>query len=372
MLRGVSPAATTRALPTARRPAWLIEPSYGWANADGTPHRPTARETLHELADSLNVFRDARRVLPLAHFLFHATTGGLLLVSFAFMTWKTLLWGFVVHQVVSLIYQTLWYHRYCSHGAFRFSSRWFPRLLLWTNPVVLREETYAIAHRMHHHNPDAAGDPYGPHLGWLGSYLTWESLHKVNTDISERDYDALQRSFRHLAMPVNDYPTFCRTGSIERLWHYALRTVTAQTLFVTISYSLGGIPFVLSGYGGIFVLTFLLREFPWRGHGGDTPREKRPGWEWDLRSRSINSRFYGYLAAEWHDNHHRLPTSANCAVLPGQVDVVFLFIRVLHRLGIVASYRDTTPALRAALGSDQSERGPAASVGDADEVFLEN
>ena len=151
-----------------------------------------------------------------------------------------------------------------------------------------------------------------------------------------------------------------------------LRTITAQVLLVGISYWAGGLPFVLSGYAGLFVFTFLLREFAWRGHGGDTPREKRAGWEFDTRSRSVNNRFYGYLAGEWHDNHHRLPTSANCAVLPGQVDVVFLLIRLLHRAGVVAAYRDTTPALRAELAAAQSGGVSAMSAGDSETIFLES
>lgn len=351
------------------RPVWLLAPIYGHADADGSPHRPTATEALRELADAVNVLRDRARVFPLAFFLFHVTTGVLFVWSLTVMTWKTLMWGFVVHQVVSLGFQTFWYHRYCSHGAFRFSSTWFPRLLLWTNPAVLREETYAIAHRVHHQYPDVAGDPYGPHLGWFGSYLSWESLYRTNRAITERDYETLRRSFRHLAMPTNDYATFVRTGSIERVWHYAARTVTAQALFVAISYAAGGVPFVLAGYGGLFIFTFLLREFAWRGHRAPAPDRKRAGWEFDHRSLSTNSRFYGFFAAEWHDNHHRLPTSANCAVLPGQVDIVFALIRGLHRIGVVSTYHDATAALRAQLTAPQSGTVPGAAAGD--EIFLE-
>ena len=141
------------------RAAWLREPTYGWANPDGSAHRPTAGEAIRELADSVNVFRRRSNAFALVFFGFHVATGVLLVASLTVITWKTFVWGFVVYQVVSLVYQTFWYHRYCSHGAFRFSSLWFPRLLLWTNPAVLREETYSLAHRLHHRHPDVAGDP---------------------------------------------------------------------------------------------------------------------------------------------------------------------------------------------------------------------
>jgi sn-1 stearoyl-lipid 9-desaturase len=48
------------------------------------------------------------------------------------------------------------------------------------------------------------------------------------------------------------------------------------------------------------------------------------------------------MAGEWHDNHHLLPASANCAFLPGQVDALFQIVRLWHRLGIVASYYDAS------------------------------
>src|SRR4029079_1791184 len=117
---------------------------------------------------------------------------------------------------------------------------------------------------------------------------------------------------------------------------------------------------------------------------GNDHAEKIPGWEFDQRSRSTNNRFYGYFAAEWHDNHHRLPTSANCAILPGQVDVVFLLIRALHAVGIVRFYHDTATPFRARLmasaragersgvgETDAPQPAEALSLAETAEVFLE-
>ena len=60
-----------------------------------------------------------------------------------------------------------------------------------------------------------------------------------------------------------------------------------------------------------FVNLAMVRDFNWRGHGGTYRNKKIPGWEFDSRSRALNQHAYGFLASEWHDNHHKYPYSAN-------------------------------------------------------------
>jgi stearoyl-CoA desaturase (delta-9 desaturase) len=48
----------------------------------------------------------------------------------------------------------------------------------------------------------------------------------------------------------------------------------------------------------------------------------------------------GLVAGEWHNNHHLFPNGAKSGFLPYQVDLPWLFIRGLHRIGVVRSYRD--------------------------------
>ena len=43
---------------------------------------------------------------------------------------------------------------------------------------------------------------------------------------------------------------------------------------------------------------------------------------------------------EWHDNHHEYPISASNGFLPGQIDIAFQIIKLMHRTGIVESYID--------------------------------
>ncbi len=327
-------------------PSLLVEPTYGHSRADGGPCQPTRREVVREWLDAMDGWHHPERRLPAFFFVFHVATGILGAISFLHTSWGGIAFGVAAGWWISTVYHTLWYHRYCSHVAFSFTSPWFARALLWTNPVALREEMYAIPHRIHHERSDLAGDPYGPHLGWLGSYLATESQQKVRRDIDERRYEALVRSLQHIGFPANTYARFRGTGSVEQVGHFLARTLFAQAFWIAISYAIGGWHFVTVWYAALFVITFFMREFPWRGHGGDFRTTKIAGWEFDDRSRSLNSTFFGYVAGEWHDNHHLLPASANCAFLPGQLDIPFEIVRLWRRLGVVESYFDATATFR--------------------------
>jgi stearoyl-CoA desaturase (delta-9 desaturase) len=133
---------------------------------------------------------------------------------------------------------------------------------------------------------------------------------------------------------------------VERVDHYLARTVVAQTCWVGISHAIGGWHYVTVWYATVFVLTYFMREFPWRGHGGNFRTTKIDGWEFDRRSRGLNQSVFGLLGGEWHDNHHLLPASANTAYLPGQIDLPFQLVRLAKRLGIVAGYLDATDVFR--------------------------
>jgi sn-1 stearoyl-lipid 9-desaturase len=317
----------------------LLPPTFGHVGPDGRPYRPSLREVLREWLDAVDVRHPARR-LPAMYAAYHLATGIAGAASFINFRWDAFVFGLAGGLFISFVYHTLWYHRYCSHASFRFSSPWFARVLLWTNPLAYREEMYAIPHRVHHERSDQPGDPYGPHLGWLGSYLATESQQKLDTSIDGRRYAALVRSLSHIGFPANSHAAFRRTGSVEPAWHYLARFAVAQTLWFGFSYAVGGWKYFFSWSATVFIFSFFMRDFPWRGHGGNFRTTKIEGWEFDRRSRSINTPVFGVLGGEWHDNHHLLPASANTAFLPGQVDVPFLIVKLWRRLGIVSGYYD--------------------------------
>ena len=332
----------------------LLEPLYGYVQEGDVLHHPMMREILVEWLDSVDFIKNPSRALAALNFAFHFCTFVVFIIfvdQFASLT--NLLFVLLSVCFLGTVYNTVWYHRFCSYAAFLFSSDYYPLLFLWTNPIVFREESYAVPHRIHHGRPDQAGDPYGPHLGWLGSYLAIESTQKLNTDISEREYESLRQSVEHIGFKTHAYLDFKKTASVEDIRYYLLRVLFAQFFWSSIIFILGEQQLLVAWYASVFVITFMIRDFNWRGHGGSFRSKKKPGWDFDSRSRALNQRFYGLLAAEWHDNdnHHRYPMSANSGFLPGQIDLAFQIIKFLALVGIVDSYFDAVDKFKKEVSS---------------------
>jgi len=327
-----------------KRSSILVKPVFRYTDKNGLPQIPSFKEVFTELFRVLNFIKFPTHTLLTANFCFYLLTSvSLLIFSYSYLSLGTLIFTVLCVVFLGTIYNTVWYHRYCCHSAYKFRWVRFSLVFLWTNPLALifREEIYAVPHRIHHERTEHSEDPYGPHLGWWGSYLAVELTNRVNTDVTEKEYESLSSSLSHIGLNQNNYAQFRKTGSIENVIHYLSRAVLAQLFWLYLVAAVGGLPYVLAWYSSIFVITSLIRDFNWRGHGGNSRHIKKPGWEFDKRTYALNQRFYGYIASEWHDNHHKYPTSANNGFLPGQIDIAFHVIKTLRKCGIVQSYIDS-------------------------------
>lgn len=342
----------------------LVAPLFGYTKDGVLPYKPTVREVIAEWIDSTNFFRDRTRALIALNFLYYCFTGVLFVIFLAYhLSLAAILFFVVALCFVGTVYNTVWYHRYCSHAAFTFSQPYYTSLFLWTTPLVFRESTYAIPHRVHHQNSEKPGDPYGPHLGWLGNYLAIESSMKLNTSVTERQYELMVKSITHIGFKINSYSEFQKTGSVEQVGFYLSKTLFAQLFWLSLTFWSGGIAYVMAWYSAVFVATSLIRDFNWRGHGGNGGRAKELGWEFDDKSHALNQYFYGYIASEWHDNHHKYPFSANNGFLSGQIDVAFHIIQLMHRIGIVESYVDARPTFEKECLASSADSTPPLSTG---------
>ncbi|MDP4247945.1 MAG: acyl-CoA desaturase, partial [Bacteroidota bacterium] len=55
---------------------------------------------------------------------------------------------------------------------------------------------------------------------------------------------------------------------------------------------------------------------------------------------SVNQLWPGFVAGEWHNNHHLYPSSARSGFLTYQLDLAWHYIRLLKAIGGVSSYHD--------------------------------
>ncbi len=311
----------------------LLEPRCGYG--ESLRRRPTFRQILIEWIDAVSFWKDPSRGLPAFYAAYHlATLTAFIWFFVRFVSLNSVVTVLGITTLIAMVFNTLWYHRYCTHRAFKFRSLWIARFFLWLNPVCFREESYVIPHRVHHAKSDGIGDPYGPHLGWLGSYLATESQQKMNREISRKDYNRLCKSLDHIGFLKSSYANYQRHGSVENPWHYLARVVVANLFWTFLAYGIGGATGVLAWLSGVFFYSFLVRDFNYRGHGGFLGQHV-PGIP-------LNNFFYGIIAGEWHENHHAHPRSARSGLALWQIDAPYWIIKFLALCGLVVHVN--TPA----------------------------
>lgn len=312
-----------------RKAGLLLEPTYGYG--DTSPKRPTLGEVWREWIDSVAFWRDPSRRMIAFYAAYHLVTFVVFVIFFVrHFSVGSVVTVLAIATGIATVYNTVWYHRYCTHRAFRFRNLWLARIFLWVNPVCFREESYVIPHRVHHSKSDEIGDPYGPHLGWLGSYMATESQQKINRQISRSDYERLAKSLEHIGIVNSSYEQFQRLGSVESVWHYLARVAVANLFWTSLAYVVAGWPGVQAWLAGVFFYSFLVRDFNFRGHGGFLG-EVNPGVP-------LNQIFYGFIAGEWHENHHAHPRSAKSGLRWWQLDVPYWVIKALALCGAVVHY----------------------------------
>ena len=154
----------------------------------------------------------------------------------------------------------------------------------------------------------------------------------------------------HVGFVRNSYEGFRRTGSFESLWHYGART-RGNGFWILAAYAIGEWEGVVLWISAVFLFSFMLRDFNYRGHGGSFLSARRGA--------PINQMYYGFLVGEWHENHHAHPQLARSGLAWWQLDVPYWIIRSLSACGAVVQYN----SLRPNLAEPSSTRSPPIPLG---------
>src|SRR5580693_5725664 len=129
----------------------LEPPAYGWKDSSGNLSKPQSREILREFFFRLNVFRDKRNWLSFTNWVVVVVLCVFLAIFiFKYFSIKLLIMAFVYGMVVMGSHGTVWYHRYCTHGAFKFRNRFWRFITQHLVIKVVPEEIYVVSHHVHH------------------------------------------------------------------------------------------------------------------------------------------------------------------------------------------------------------------------------
>lgn len=256
-----------------------------------------------------------------------------------YLNWWTLLAAFAYGMIIMGTHGTIWHHRYCTHGAYKFRNNFWRFVTQNLTINVIPEEIYVISHHVHHSKSDQPGDPYNAQAGFLYCFLADVNHQPIAKNLSERDYNRVKSLMKHTGVKANNYTQYRQWGSYENPYRAILSWILNWGFWYGTFYLLGGNALAFSLFGAAGFWAVGVRTFNFDGHakGRDKQRE---GTDYNQNDKSINQLWPGLVAGEWHNNHHLYPKSARSGFKPHQVDLAWYYIKIMYWLGAVKDYRD--------------------------------
>jgi sn-1 stearoyl-lipid 9-desaturase len=319
----------------------LQRPSYGWANENGDLIVPTKRQLLKEAFSRLNIFKTRKNWISLISWLMIFCMLPFFYIFLVYyFSWTLVALVAFYSMIVMGTHGTIWFHRYCTHKSYSFSH---PIWRFITQNLVIKtfpEEIYVVSHHVHHAKSDLPGDPYNPQGGFLYCMLSDINHQTISRELNEADYNKAAKFLRHTGVQVNNFKQYRRWGSVATPFYTIMLWLLNWTLWYTVFYFIGGHGLACALFSAAMLWFILVPAFNYTGHGKGAIKHK-DGVDFDRSNLSINQSRPGLFAGEWHNNHHLYPGSARAGFLPHQIDLAWIYIFCMHRLGAVSSYHDS-------------------------------
>lgn len=251
----------------------------------------------------------------------------------------TLLWMHVTMMAI-----TLYFHRDQAHRAIDLhpAIRHFFRFWLWLSTGAPTREWVAV-HRKHHAFCEREGDPHSPVLFGLRTVvLEGAELYKAEAANAET---------------LEKYGQGTPDDWLERNV-YSRFTYSGIVLLVLLDLVVFGVP-------GIIMIAFQLGTMPLFAAGVINGLCHAKGYRnFETNDASTNLWPIGLFVAgeELHNNHHAFPTSARFSIRPRELDMGWLHIKVLDKLGLVKIRRVAAQPELAATAADTPDIGALRAV----------
>ncbi|MFN8554926.1 MAG: acyl-CoA desaturase [Candidatus Obscuribacterales bacterium] len=231
--------------------------------------------------------------------------------------------AFVLLYTVHMLGVTVGYHRLLSHRSFKCSKvvEYFfvlaGYLAMEGSPI-----TWAVIHRAHHKHPDTAADPHGPSAGLFYQYAGWMLKFRYTNETSPA---ALTPDL--LKDPL--YRFLDQDGHLYR--GYFLCVVICVLLRISLFFLVDSRIALASVFAGIAaqqmpLILNLVSHIPKYGYRN-----------FETSDNSVNVPWIAFLTLGegWHNNHHAFPGSARSGFAAHEIDVSWLVLQALQRIGLV-------------------------------------
>lgn len=338
----------------------LQTPSYGWRHANGELVVPTKKQLFREAFSRINIFKNRKNWISLIGWLMIVCMMPFLVFFIAkFFSWPLLGAILVYSLIVMGTHGTIWFHRYCTHKAYKFSH---PIWRFITQHLVIKtipEEIYVVSHHVHHARSDQPGDPYNSRAGLLYCMLADVNHQSISKELSETDYHKAARFMQHTGVAINTFKQYTRWGSIATPLYTIFTWLLNWAFWYTALYFIGGHGLACALFSAAMLWFLLVRAFNYTGHAKGHEKHV-DGLDFDRSNLSVNQTRPGLFTGEWHNNHHLYPGSARAGFLRYQLDLAWIYIYCMYKIGAVSSYHDSKKEfLRKYVEAKKGERVPA-------------
>ena len=318
----------------------LQPPAYGWKDEAGNLSKPSNSQIFKEFFSRLNIFSSKKNWLPFFSWLkVLCFMPFFFLFVFKFMSPGMFLAAFLYSMIIMGTHGTIWHHRYCTHGAYKFRNNFWRFFTQNLTVNVIPEEIYVVSHHVHHAKSDQPGDPYNAQGGFLYCFLADVNHQPIAKDLSEKDYHRVTALMAHVGLTGNTYQQYQKWGSYANPLRSVISWLLSWSFWYLAFYLIGGHALACTLFGAAGFWAIGVRTFNYDGHGRGKAVQ-RDGIDYNRDDMSINQIWPGYVAGEWHNNHHLFPKSARSGFKPYQLDTAWCYIKFMSIVGAVSSYKD--------------------------------
>jgi fatty-acid desaturase len=290
----------------------------------------------------VNVFRDKKNWLPFSNWFWTLSLAPFAVIFlWKFHSIPISIIGFVYAMVCLGTHGTIWLHRYGTHRAYTFSNGFWRFIARNLTIKIVPDEIYIVSHHVHHEFSEKAGDPYNVYGGGLYCFLADTNHQPIARDLSEHDYEKVTRLMNHTGVRINSYAQYRKWGTMAHPFTSSLHFFLNWCFWYAAFYAIGGHALATGLFGWTLMWAVGIRTFNYAGHGSGKDR-RRPGIDFNTDDIAINQIWPGYVAGEWHSNHHLFPNSWRNGFLSWQLDLAWLWLRAVRALGGIDTYRDHT------------------------------
>ncbi len=219
------------------------------------------------------------------------------------------------------------YHRLLTHRSYKVPA--FVEYFLTVCATLALEGGpifWVGTHRIHHQHSDKEGDPHSPRHGAWWAHLLWmvfgKGYHNETKLMGKYAPDLYRDSFHRW---INT-------------WHWVPLTLLGFTL-IGVGYATGGAYMAASMLlWGVFLRVTAGHHFTWAVNSITHMWGAR---RFETRDDSTNNWWVALLTfgEGWHNNHHAHPTSARHGLTWYEVDITWMEIWLLGKLGIAKNIK---------------------------------